>query len=85
MKDSFSKTAGTRQQSQARHDLYETIAMTNRHECRHALRSRLDSAGENKKCADIIIDHKSKDVSECVYNHKTIEELKQAIERISRW
>ena len=54
------------------------------HECRHTLRSRLDSAGANKKCIDLILGHKSKDVGERVYTHKTIEELKQAIELISR-
>lgn len=54
------------------------------HECRHTLRSRLDSAGANKKCIDMIMGHKSKDVGERVYTHKTLEELKQAIELITR-
>ncbi len=53
------------------------------HECRHTLRTRLDSAGANKKCIDLIMGHKSKDVGERVYTHKTIEELKQAIELIT--
>ena len=54
------------------------------HECRHTLRSRLDSAGANKKCIDMILGHKSKDVGERVYTHKTVAELKAAIELISR-
>jgi len=50
------------------------------HECRHTFRSRLDSAGANKKCIDMLMGHKSKDVGERVYTHKTIEELREAIE-----
>jgi len=50
------------------------------HECRHTFRSRLDSAGANKRCIDLIMGHKSKDVGERVYTHKTVQELKQAIE-----
>jgi len=50
------------------------------HECRHTFRSRLDSAGSNKKCIDMLMGHKSKDIGERVYTHKTIEELREAIE-----
>ena len=53
------------------------------HECRHTFRSRMDSAGANKKCIDLIMGHKSKDVGERVYTHKTIQELKDAIEPIT--
>lgn len=49
------------------------------HECRHTFRSMLDSAGANKRCIDLIMGHKSKDVGERVYTHKTIEELKSAV------
>ena len=49
------------------------------HECRHTFRSLMDSAGANKRCIDLIMGHKSKDVGERVYTHKTIEELFQAI------
>jgi integrase len=52
------------------------------HECRHTFRSRLDSAGANKRCIDLIMGHKSKDVGERVYTHKTIQELKEVIELI---
>ena len=49
------------------------------HECRHTFRSRLDSAGANKVCIDLMMGHKSKEVGERVYTHKTIEELKNAL------
>ena len=49
------------------------------HECRHTFRSRLDSAGANKVCIDLMMGHKSKEVGERVYTHKTIEELQNAL------
>lgn len=49
------------------------------HECRHTFRSRLDSAGANKVCIDLMMGHKSKEVGERIYTHKTIQELKDAI------
>ena len=52
------------------------------HECRHTFESLLDSAGANRKCIDLMMGHVSKDTGNRVYNHKTIEELKQAIELI---
>jgi integrase len=54
------------------------------HECRHTFRSRLDSAGANKRCIDLIMGHKSKDVGERVYTHKTVQELKAEVELITR-
>ena len=54
------------------------------HECRHTFRTMLDNVGANKKCIDLIMGHKSKDVGERVYTHKTIEQLKAAIELITR-
>ena len=54
------------------------------HECRHTFRSRLDSAGANKVCIDLMMGHKSKEVGERVYTHKTLQELKFAIELITR-
>jgi integrase len=53
------------------------------HECRHTFRSRLDSAGANKKCIDMMMGHKSKDVGERTYTHKTIQELREALELVS--
>ncbi len=49
------------------------------HECRHTFRSRLDSAGANKRCIDLLMGHTSKDVGERVYTHKTLEELQDTI------
>ena len=61
-------------------DLMHTLHMNHiPHECRHTFRSRLDSAGANKVCIDRIIGHKSSDVGERVYTHKTIQELKNTI------
>lgn len=58
------------------------IGMNHRpHDARHTLRSRLDSAKEsNKVCIDRIMGHKSADVGERIYTHKTIEELRCNIE-----
>lgn len=53
------------------------------HECRHTFRSRLDSAGANKRCMDLMMGHKSADTGDRIYTHKTIEELKAAIELIT--
>lgn len=50
------------------------------HECRHTFETRLDSAGANRKCIDLMMGHTSKDVGNRVYNHKTLEELKNALE-----
>jgi len=52
------------------------------HEARHTLRSRVDSAGANKRCMDLIMGHKSKDVGERTYTHKTIEELHTEMSKI---
>lgn len=53
------------------------------HDCRHTFRSKLDSVGANKKCIDMMMGHKSKDVGERVYTHKTLDELRTAIELIT--
>lgn len=53
------------------------------HECRHTFRSKLDSANANKKCIDMMMGHKSKEVGERIYTHKTLDELREAIELIS--
>ena len=65
-------------------DLMSTLNMNHiPHECRHTFRSRLDSAGANKVCIDRIIGHKSNDTGERVYTHKTLQELKNAIELLN--
>lgn len=54
------------------------------HECRHTFESLLDSAKANRKCIDLMMGHKSKDTGNRIYNHKTLDELKEAIELITR-
>lgn len=53
------------------------------HECRHTFESLLDSAGANRKCIDLMMGHASKDVGNRIYNHKTIQELKDNIELVT--
>lgn len=50
------------------------------HECRHTFESVLDRNGANRKCIDMMMGHASKDVGNRIYNHKTLEELREAIE-----
>lgn len=52
------------------------------HECRHTFRTRLDAAGVSQKCCDLLMGHKSHDIGNRVYNHKTIDELRDAVERL---
>lgn len=50
------------------------------HEARHTFETNLDNAGGNRKCIDLLMGHKSKDVGNRVYNHKTLEQLRETIE-----
>lgn len=50
------------------------------HECRHTFETRLDSAGGNRRCIDLLMGHVSKDTGNRVYNHKTLAELQSTIE-----
>lgn len=49
------------------------------HEARHTFETCLDNAGGNRKCIDMLMGHKSKDVGNRVYNHKTIEQLRDTV------
>lgn len=63
------------------HDLMDALGMSHvTHECRHTFESALDAAGANRRCIDLLMGHTSKDVGNRVYNHKTIEQLREAIE-----
>lgn len=53
------------------------------HDCRHTFRSRLDSAGGNKRCIDLMMGHTSHDIGERVYTHKTLQELRETLELLS--
>ena len=65
-------------------DLMQRWGMTHTpHECRHTFRSRLDSAGANKVAIDRLMGHRSRDVGERIYTHKTIEELRENLELVT--
>jgi integrase len=49
------------------------------HECRHTFETLLDNAGGNRKCIDLLMGHKSKDTGNRVYNHKTLDQLRETI------
>lgn len=49
------------------------------HEARHTFETNLDNAKGNRKCIDMLMGHKSKDVGNRVYNHKTIQQLRDTI------
>ena len=49
------------------------------HEARHTFETELDNKKANRKCIDLLMGHKSKDVGNRVYNHKTIEQLRETV------
>lgn len=49
------------------------------HEARHTFETNLDNAKANRKCIDLLMGHKSKDIGNRVYNHKTIEQLRDTV------
>ncbi len=49
------------------------------HECRHTFRSRLDAAGANEKCMDLLMGHSTGSTGRKVYTHKTIADLRATI------
>ncbi len=64
-------------------DIMGTLKMEHvPHECRHTFESRLDSAGGNRRCIDLLMGHVSKDTGNRVYNHKTIDQLRETVELI---
>ena len=50
------------------------------HECRHTLASILDSAGVNDTCIKMILGHARRGVTKAVYTHKTLRELRRAVD-----
>lgn len=54
----------------------------NPHDCRHTCATLLDNAGANKLSIKRILGHASSDITDKVYTHKDIEELKKAIDLI---
>lgn len=49
------------------------------HEARHTFETFLDNAGGNRKCIDLLMGHKSGDTGNRIYNHKTIDQLRDTI------
>lgn len=49
------------------------------HECRHTFITRLDNAGANKVCIDLIVGHASGTVGERTYTHKTKQQLIETV------
>lgn len=54
------------------------------HECRHTFRSLLDTAGANPVCIDRLMGHSSQGTGQRIYTHKTIEELRENLELVTR-
>lgn len=50
------------------------------HDTRHTFATRMDEVGANKLCIKRILGHASKDITDKVYTHKDINQLKEAIE-----
>ena len=52
------------------------------HECRHTMRTRLDNENVNANVINLIMGHSGGSVGERVYTHKTIGQLKEAVEKL---
>ncbi len=50
------------------------------HEARHTFETMLDNAHANRRCIDLLMGHKSKDVGNRIYNHKTLDQLRETVE-----
>lgn len=60
------------------------LGLTHRtHDCRHTFASLMDEAGANRSSLKRIMGHAGGDVTDSVYIHKTVENLKQEIEKIA--
>lgn len=52
------------------------------HDCRHTFATLMDNAGANKVAIKRIMGHASSDITDRVYTHKDLEELRKAIDLI---
>lgn len=52
------------------------------HECRHSLATMLDRAGANETAVKMILGHARTGVTKGVYTHKTLADLKKAINKV---
>lgn len=53
------------------------------HDCRHTFRTKLEAVGANKVAIDRIMGHASGNIGDRVYTHKTVEDLREAIEMLT--
>lgn len=53
------------------------------HDCRHTFESKLNDAGISPVICDRLMGHASKSLGEKIYTHKTIEQLRSAIESMN--
>lgn len=60
--------------------IMENLGMNHRpHDCRHTFATLMDNAGANKTAVKRLMGHASRDITEQVYTHKDIEQLRKAI------
>ena len=52
------------------------------YECRHTFATMLDNNDTNPKIKKLLLGHSSNDVTEKVYTHKTIEQLREAVNKL---
>lgn len=52
------------------------------HDCRHTFNTLLDNADVNKTCRLKLMGHAGEGINEKVYTHKTLSELREAVEKI---
>lgn len=52
------------------------------HEARHTFETMLDNLGANRKCIDMLMGHQSPDVGNKIYNHKTVDQLRETVNLI---
>lgn len=52
------------------------------HDCRHTFNQLLDEAGVDRTTRYKLMGHTGKDINENVYTHKTVEQLREAVEKI---
>ena len=64
-------------------DIMKSLKMKHRpHDTRHTFATLMDDAGANKLCTKAILGHAVKDITDGIYTHKTIERMKEAVNKI---
>ncbi len=53
------------------------------HDCRHTFATKMDNANANKICTKLIIGHAIPDITDGIYTHKTLEDLRKEINKIN--